>query len=592
MLRYVRPHAASLTLVFVLALLGAAFELARPWPLKVVVDYVLVGQALPAWLAGLAELLPYADSPRGLLLWAVVVGGVTVLGSVLTMLVVRMIIVTVAQRMVFDLSREVFARLQRLSLSFHGRHAVGDLVQRVGQDVFVVQGVLSAVALPAIVAALSLVGMFLIMSRLDLTLALVAVAVVPLMLAALAVFGRQMTASSTRQWQTQGAMMAFLQQSLSAVPAIQGFARERYVQRKLEERGDDLLDAHNQATFVSLRYNQATVLITGLGTAVLLGLGGARVLDGHLSAGDLLVFLAYLAALYAPLNSVTTSIGAGVAAVTRGRRVFEVLDSQEEVPERPQPVELIRARGEVVFDDVTFGYWQNQDEEALPVLEQISLRAEPGQITAIVGATGAGKSSLISLLVRFYDPWSGSVRIDGHDLRDLSLRSLRENVSLVLQETFLFPMSVAENIAFGRPEASRAEIVEAARAAHAHRFIERLPEGYDTQIGEKGATLSGGERQRIAIARAILKDAPILILDEPTSALDAHTEAQIFEAISHLMKNSTTFIISHRLSTIRRADQILALENGRLAEQGTHESLLAAGRVYAHLYKHQHLAAL
>jgi ATP-binding cassette subfamily B protein/subfamily B ATP-binding cassette protein MsbA len=273
--------------------------------------------------------------------------------------------------------------------------------------------------------------------------------------------------------------------------------------------------------------------------------------------------------------------------------VFEVIDSEEEVDERPGAIDLGRARGEVAFEGVTFGY-QRPDSEApsRPVLHDISLRARPGQITAIVGATGAGKSSLVSLLSRFYDPWEGRILVDGCDVRDLSLRSLRENVSLVLQEPFLFPMSIADNIGFGRPKATRAEIVAAAQVARAHDFIERLPQSYDTVIGEKGASLSGGERQRIAIARAVLKDAPILILDEPTSALDAHTEAQIFAALSGLVQDKTTFVISHRLSTIRRAEQVLVLDDGRIVERGTHESLLKTGKAYARLYRHQHIAAV
>jgi len=318
-----------------------------------------------------------------------------------------------------------------------------------------------------------------------------------------------------------------------------------------------------------------------------------RVLAGQLSLGDLLVFLGYLAALYGPVSELSLSVGYAVQVVARGRRMFEVIDSAEEVPESPDAMNLNCARGEVAFEDVTFGYRTDDPRQSpRPILRDVSFRARPGQVTAIVGATGAGKSSLVALLPRFYDPWKGRILVDGHDVRNLSLKSLRENVSLVLQEPFLFPMSIADNIAFGRPEATRAQIIAASQAAQAHEFVERLPQGYDTVIGEKGDSLSGGERQRIAIARAALKDAPILILDEPTSALDARTETQIFEALSRLMQDKTTFIISHRLSTIRRAEQVLVLEDGCIVERGTHESLLAKGNVYAGLYKHQHLAAV
>jgi ATP-binding cassette subfamily B protein/subfamily B ATP-binding cassette protein MsbA len=283
-----------------------------------------------------------------------------------------------------------------------------------------------------------------------------------------------------------------------------------------------------------------------------------------------------------------SSIAQGLAVATRSYRVFEIIDCPEEVPESPQAQVLGRARGNVVFQGVSFAYPNPEtDGSPDPVLCDIDFQAEPGTVTAIVGATGAGKSTLVALLSRFYDPCQGRILLDGHDLRDLSLRSLRENVGLVLQEPFLFPMSVAENIAFGRPDATRDEIIAAATAAHAHEFIERLPEGYDTTLAEKGSTLSGGERQRIAIARAVLKDAPILILDEPTSAVDARTEAKIFEAISRLMRERTTFIITHRLSTIRRADQILTMQDGRIVERGTHDDLLDQDNAYASLYRHQ-----
>jgi ABC-type multidrug transport system fused ATPase/permease subunit len=314
-----------------------------------------------------------------------------------------------------------------------------------------------------------------------------------------------------------------------------------------------------------------------------------RVIAGHLTLGDLLVFIGYVAAINGPLNGVVTAVGTAVAMGPKGQRVLDVLDSTEELPERADAIQPARFAGSVEFDDVSLSY--DSSGRGTRVFENVSFTAPSGSVTAIIGITGAGKTSLGGLLSRFYDPTSGSVRFDGHDLRELPLKWVRENVSVVLQDSVLFPATIAENIAFGEPRVTRAEIVRAACMARADSFIERLPDGYDTLIGESGATLSGGERQRIALARAIVKDAPVVLLDEPTSALDAHTEAEIFEGLREYMAGRTTFIISHRLTTIRGADQILALENGRIVERGTHESLIRGNGVYARLYRNQNIAA-
>lgn len=596
LLSYSARHKARLCLGLLLGLLGVLIELARPWPVKIVVDHVVTGRPLPAAFAAAVKYLPGASEPQGVLVWCVAIAVVIVVAGGVLSLAVLSVTISIGQRLVFDLSRDLFEKLQRLSLSFYNGRQVGDLLQRINGDVFAVYMAVAQVALPGLVSLVCLLGMFAVMARLDFTLALIALAVVPLLAASLALFTRPMNDTTARQYQKQGALTAFAQQSLTAIPVIQGFVRERYVQEKLEARARDFGRAFETATRVAASYNQVTALVTGTAAALMLGLGAGRVLAGRLSIGDLFVFLGYLAALYGPVNSLSTAVGASVVTVARGRRVFEILDSQEFVREAPTPVRLQRARGEIVFENVTFGYVSDRPARSTghsrAVLHDISFRASPGQITAIVGATGAGKTSLVSLLSRFYDVWQGRILLDGVDIRELCLADLRANVSLVLQEPFLFPMSISDNIAFGRPGATRDEIVGAARAAHAHDFIERLSNGYDTVIGEKGVTLSGGERQRLAIARAVLKDAPILILDEPTSALDAHTEGLIFEALTQLMKNRTTFIISHRLSTIRRADQILAIEHGHIVERGTHEALVTADNVYAQLYRHQHIAAL
>jgi ABC-type multidrug transport system fused ATPase/permease subunit len=593
LLQHVFRQKARLGIAFALSLVAGLLELARPWPVKFVVDNVLAGHSVPAWLSALGAILPAGDTASGLLGWCVAVAVVIAVGSAVLSLIGLNVSFGVSQRMVYELSRELFGKLQQLSLRFYGHERTGDLLQRIGADVFVVQAAVLQVALPATISLLSLAAMFAIMASLDLTLALVALAVVPLLGLSLALLTKPMNDATNNQYRCTGALMAFVEQSLAGIKIIQGFAREPLVQAKLENKAAELSDAYRRSTRVSSLYNAITAIITGTAAALLLGLGGARVLSQQLSVGDLFVFLAYLTAMYGPVNQLALAVGAAIAVVARARRIFEVMDCQEIVHERADARPLGRARGEVVFENVSFSYEAN-DKLSCPrtILRAVSFRAHPGQITAIVGATGAGKTSLVSLLSRFYDPQEGSVLVDGHDIRTLSLKSLRENVALVLQEPYLFPMSVADNIGFGRPSATREEIRAAAQLAHAHEFIERLPQGYDTVISEKGASLSGGERQRLAIARAVLSSAPILILDEPTSALDARTEAQIFDALSNLMRSRTTFIISHRLSTIRRADQILALEDGYIVERGTHEHLLARGKVYARLYQHQHVAAL
>lgn len=591
LLQYSFRYWQRFILLLFVALIGVVLEVAKPWPLKLIIDSVLSDHPIPSIIGGLNLGSGGVPAKELLLTWIIAAAIILAVGSAVVSFLVSGMTISIAQRLVYDFSLELFNKLQQLSLTYYGRNKVGDILQRVSADVYVVYFVVAQITLPLIISSVSLAAMFYIMAQLNPSLTLIAAAVVPLLVISIYAFSKPMDETTSRQYETQGDLMAFMQQSLLAVKVVQGFARESLMHSKLSERAMRFSKAYKTANQVSLGYGQSATLITAVAAVAMLGLGTRDVLRGNLSIGELFVFLGYLAALYALVNALTVAIGTAITIGARGRRVFEILDSDEVVAEKPGAVALNNVRGKVRFENVSFSY-PAVNGEVRPVLDNINIQADPGQITAIVGATGAGKTTLVSLLSRFYEPGEGKITIDDLDIRDLTLASLRENISLVLQEPFLFPVSILENIAFGRPDASRQEIIGAARAAQADTFISRLPEGYDTVISEGGASLSGGEKQRISIARALLKDAPILILDEPTSSLDAHTEAQIFKALETLMKGRTTFIISHRLSTIKSADQIITLKDGHIVERGTHESLLSAGKVYADLYRHQHIAAM
>jgi ATP-binding cassette, subfamily B, bacterial len=582
LLRYVRPHRAMALTVFAMVLLSVGIGLMIPWPMKLLVDNVLSDKPLPGVIESVLEFLPGPDDATGLLVWIALASMAIFMLRTLAEFAQSLAAIRLSQRMTYDLAADVFLHLQRLSLIFHSRRPVGDTIRRVNDDTYTVQIMVGDVIMPVVQSALTLIFMFVIMLQLSVPLTLMALAVVPFQVLAIRAFGGSMQRRSRERLDLEGSMMSVVQQTLTSVPVVQAFTREELEQQRFRRFADRTVLAYVRETLAGLWFRLFVGLATALGTAAIMYFGARYALDGKITIGTILIFLAYLTALYEPLDSITHTASTYQIAAAQADRVLEILESPRDVEDGPHARPRRIERGAVRFDNVGFAY-----EESRPVLQEISFAAAPGEVVAIVGPTGAGKTTLINLLVRFFDPAEGRIEIDGVDIRDFTHRSLREQIALVLQDAFILPLTIAENIAYGRPQASRKEIIAAAEAANAHDFITRLPDGYDTLVGERGTTLSGGEQQRLSIARAFLKDAPILVLDEPTSALDARTEGALLEALERLSAGRTSFIIAHRLSTIRNADRILVIDRGRLVEQGRHDDLARGDGLYASLYRQQ-----
>jgi ATP-binding cassette subfamily B protein/subfamily B ATP-binding cassette protein MsbA len=575
-LGYLRPHRGRFAAGILLTLLGIGLDLLKPIPLALVINVVLSGQPLPRplqpWLGGLQPMTLVSLAALSIVV-ITVARGLCVVGS-------NYLTIDVGQRMVNDLRTELYAHLQKLSLKFHYRQRTGDLLFRVMADTFSIQGMLMNGLLPLVSASLMLTGMFLVMLRFDAPLALVALLVCPPLYLAITRLTGAIHGHAAASKAAESDLYSRAETTIGAVKLVQAYGRE-------ERAVADFRRGSERQLALSLRlYSAETWFILvvdsllAFGTAALVWLGALHVLAGRILIGDLTVFLSYLKDMYQPISGVSQNLAELTSARVGLERVFSVLDVQPDIQDAPDAVPLPPARGAVRLERVSFAY-----EEAHPVLREIELAIAPGEKIALVGRTGAGKSTLASLVLRFFDPQQGRVTIDGHDLRRVSLASLRRQVTLMLQEPILFHTSVTENIAFGAADASQERIRDAARRAEAEPFVLELPHGYDSVLGEGGQTLSGGQRQRLALARALLRETPIVILDEPTSSLDVATEALVWRNVEQLLRGKTALIIAHRLSTARMADRIVVMEQGRIAEQGSHDELMQRGGIYAGLWQ-------
>ena len=560
---------------------ATAVDLLQPWPIKWLVDYVFGTQTPPGWLASLWPAIGAHETADGL---AAVCGSILglALAHRLAAMAGHFCLLRAGARVVQQLRCHACDQLHRLSLAYHDRTKVGDSLYRVAYDAHAAQTLFNGALVPIATSSLILVGAFLVMLQMNVWLTLVTLAVTPCFVVVIRGFSRRIDRESRQYHEHESALVSALQESLSGIRAIQAFTLEPETQQRFRDESQRSLGASQRMTRTQLLYAACAGLIVSVGTAAVVWVAGLQVMQGRMSVGDILVFLAYLGLLYQPMNTFSQSAGVIQAARAQLRRVFEVVDAVPDIEDRPGAKELPVVRGAVEFRDVAFHYAPDQ-----PVLRGINLSVEPGQIVAIVGRTGAGKTTLASLLLRFYDPTGGAIRLDGHDFRELRLAWLRRQVSVVLQDPILFANTAAHNIAYGRPGATPEQIREAARRAQADEFIRALPQGYDTPLGERGVNLSGGQRQRLSIARAFLKDSPILILDEPTSALDPQTEQALLTCLRELMRGRTTFIIAHRLSTVRQAHRIVVLDQGRIREQGSHDELMGRDTAYARMYAAQ-----
>jgi ABC-type multidrug transport system fused ATPase/permease subunit len=574
-LPYLKPYWRLGALSFVLMIVASLATLAQPWPLATMLD--VVGGHKPAasfFLFGATnELTVLAIATAAGFLAVVVSHGLTVINSYMDS--------KLEQHIILDLRSDLFEHAQRLSLTFHDERQTGELMARINYAASSLGLIIMAFP-PIVQAALTLCGMAVIAALIDLKVTLISLSVMPLMYYSLTLYGVRIIPRLERVQGLEWQSLSIVNEAMGMLRVIVPFGREGHEHRKFREQGETAARARVALTVRQTLFNLTVTTCTAIGTGLVFYFGFRDYFSGRIHTGELIILLSYISAVYTPLEQISTTIGGLHQQLVQLSASFDLLDMEPEVKEVPGAIELGPVRGEVRFDSVQFAY-----KDRPPVLRDVSFDVAVGSSVAIVGPTGAGKTTLLSLLVRFYDPRQGQILIDGVDIRRVSLTSLREQISLVPQEPLLFAGSVTSNILYGRLDASMDEVVAAARLANAHDFISQLPHGYETVVGERGAGLSGGERQRICVARAFLKDAPILLLDEPTSSIDSRTEEVILDALDRLVVGRTSFTIAHRLSTIRNADLILVLDHGQIVERGTHENLVQRAGLYHELHHSQ-----
>jgi ATP-binding cassette, subfamily B, bacterial len=574
-----KPHSKALAFGLLAVIGESAASLLEPWPLKIVLDNVgLKAHPAKGWLSPLVASIAGTDKLAIVKFAALAVLAIAVLGA-LCSYAEKYFTTSVGQWVMHDLRRTLYSHIQRMSLAFHDQSQTGDLISRVTSDIDAVQSFIATGLLGAVINCLTLVGMVSVMFYINWRFTLIALSVAPPLFLVVYSYTRRIKKASREVRKKEGEIASVIQEVFTSIRVVKAFAREDYEEHRLEEQSLEGVEIALRARGLKARLAPIVEIIVAAGTALVLWFGARLALDGRLDPSSLVIFIWYLGKMYKPMQELSKMTDAYSKAAVGYERICEVLETERDVRDLPGSRNAAHLRGKIEFENVSFSYGQDNH-----TLTNVSFTIEPGQVAALVGPTGAGKTTVINLIPRFYDPSSGTVKIDDQDVRQLKQKSLREQISFVLQDTILFHGPVWQNIAYGKPEASRAEILHAAELANANEFIEKMQDAYDAVVGERGATLSGGQRQRIAIARAIIRNTPILILDEPSSGLDAASEHLVFEALDRLMEGRTCIIVAHRLSTIRRADVIFVVKDGAIVERGKHDDLVKSGGLYSELY--------